>query len=92
MHQLLEQALRFGVGEVVVLELLDPAGRIGRELIEGLELLGALARVGHLPLDAGALGADDLVELLLDVLERRAQIVTVELLLPPLPQPVHQIL
>jgi len=80
-----------GVGEVVVLELLDPAGRLGRELVEGVELLGPLARLLDLALDPGALGLEDLVELLLDVVQRRAEIVTIELLLAALPEPVQQV-
>src|SRR5439155_1658878 len=45
LHQLLELPLGVLVGEVVVLELLDPAGRLGRELVEGVELPGALPRL-----------------------------------------------
>ncbi len=92
LHQLLELPLRVLVREVVVLELLDAAGGLGRELVEGVELPGALARLLHLALDPGALGLEDLVELLLDVVQRRAEVVAIELLLSPLPEPVQQVL
>ena len=78
LHQLVELALRLGVGERVVLELLDPPGGIRRELIEALELLLPLGARRHVALDARALGLEDVVELLLDVLERRAQVVLLE--------------
>ncbi len=61
--------------------------RLGR-----LAALRALLRVGHPPLDALALGLQDVVELLLDVVEHRGQIVAVELLLALPAQPVEQIL
>jgi len=92
LHQLLELPLGVLVGEVVVLELLDPAGGLGRELVEGVELPGALPRLLDLALDPGALGLEDLVQLLLDVVQRRAEIVAIELLLAPLPEPVQQVL
>src|SRR5262249_11800582 len=38
------------------------------------------------------LGPDDLVLLLLDVLQRRAQVVLLELLLPPLPEALEHVL
>src|SRR5712692_9667690 len=50
-HELLEEPLRFGVGKVVVLELLDPPRRIRRELVESLELLRALTLVLDLAVD-----------------------------------------
>jgi len=72
LHQLLEEPFRLGVGEVVVLELFDtPADRVGAGRV--LQLLRPVTRVLHLVLDPGALGADDLVELFLDVFERRAR-------------------
>ncbi len=92
LHQLLEEALRLGIGEVVVLELFDAPRRVGRQLIERLELLRPIARILHLALDAGPLGPEDLVQLLLDVLQRRAQVVALELLLPTLPEPLEHVL
>ena len=70
-------------------------GRLLHALPEGLgrlAALGALLRVAHPPLDALALGLQDVVELLLDVVEHRGEIVAVELLLALPAQPVEQIL
>ncbi len=62
------------------------------EGLGGLTLLGALLRVGHAPLDALALGLHDGVELLLDVVEHRGEVVAVELLLSLPPQAIEQVL
>ncbi len=62
------------------------------ERFGGLTLLGALPGVGHPPLDALALRLQDVVELLLDVVEDRGEIVAVELLLALSPQAVEQVL
>ncbi len=70
-------------------------GRLLHALAERLgsfALLGALLGVAHPPLDALALGLQDVVELLLDVVEHRGEIVAVELLLALPAQAVEQIL
>ena len=99
LHQLLELLARRVVHPVVLLQLADAAGEIGRELLELLapllrelfeQLLAALvarlARVVEAAVDAFALLFDDLVEPLGDVLVHAAEVVAVELLAAPLAQ------
>jgi hypothetical protein len=57
-----------------------------------LALLAALARVGEATLHALALGLEDVVQLLLDVLQGGAEVVALELLLPPLAELVDEVL
>src|SRR5438309_296684 len=91
LHELVEQALRLRIHEVVALQLVDLAGRVRRKRVElGELLLGRLA--GETVLDPLSLLLDDVGELLLDVLQCGAEIVAVELLLPPLPELLQEIL
>ncbi len=79
----------------LVERLLVLGGRLLHRLPERLGRLAALRPllgVAHPPLDALALGLEDLVELLLDVVEHRGEIVTVELLLALPAQAVEQVL
>src|SRR5262249_42529299 len=90
-HQLLELSLGLRVDEVVFLEIPDLAGGIGRQLVELLLVPRAIAALGHPLLDALALLLDDLIELLLDVVEARAEVVPIEPLLALALEPLEQV-
>jgi hypothetical protein len=61
-------------------------------VLRDLAALRALAGVGAPRFDPRALGLEDLVDFLLDVVEGRAQVVALELLLALLPELLEQIL
>ena len=90
-HQLLELSLGLRIDEVVLLEIPDLAGGIGRQLVELLLVPRAVAALGHPLLDALALLLDDLIELLLDVVEARAEVVPVQSLLALALEPLEQV-
>ena len=98
-HQLLELLAGRVVHPVVLLQLADAPGEIGRQLLELLApllrelfeellapLVARLAGVVEAAIDAFALLLDDLVEPLGDVLVHAAEVVAVELLPAPLAQ------
>src|SRR2546426_3319356 len=91
LHELVEAALRLGIHEVVGLQLPDLAARVRRELVELGEFL-LRRRPGEAVLDPLALRLDDFGELLLDVLERPAEVVAVEPLLPLLAELFQEVL
>ena len=82
----------------VVRELVEGLAPLGGHLLQlaeaflgNLPALGALARLGEPPLDALALRLADRLELLLDVVEGRAEIVAVQLALAPLAHALHEV-
>src|SRR5439155_5827915 len=97
-----EGLLGVGVDELVVLQLADGARGIGRKVIERLAALARHPRenamraliVGALQalLDAPALEAQDVVQLLLDVLEHVVQAEPLQLLLATPAQLLHHLL
>ncbi len=102
--QLVERPPGLVVHEVVLLELADAPGKIGRQLVELLpplarqafeELLPApvsrLAGVFEAPINAVPLLLDYLVEPTGDVLEGPAELVAVERLPASLPQPLEHL-
>ena len=103
-HELLEALARAVVHPVVLLELLDLAREVGRELVELLAaLLGqvvddlltpAVTRLQRLvdpSLDALALLIRDLAQLLGDLLVHAAEVVVLEHLAPALAQPLQHV-
>gem|GEM_PF-6268015 len=66
LHELVELPLRLGIGEPVVLQLLDLAGRVGGERIQ--ELLGQAGTVLGLEAQRPPLLLEELLQPLLDLL------------------------
>ena len=88
LHQLVELPLRLRVGEAVLLELADLAGRVGGERVE--ERLAHPRVVLVAEGQRGALALQDLLELLPHVLERPGEVERVLLALALLLQPAAE--
>ena len=103
-HQLVEPLAGLARGELVLLQLADHAGQVGRQHVElevalGHDLVGDLLAAGVARLaglagqlvEPGPLGVEDLAERLGDLLVDAPEVVLLELVPPPPPQPLHQV-
>ena len=84
-----------GIGRELVelgLALGGHLGELAAAVLGDLAALRALPGIGAPLLDPRALGLQDLVDLLLDVVEGRAEVVALELLLAPLAELLEQVL